>query len=474
VSLLSTSIPERLVAAAERAGLRGAGFLVAVSGGLDSVCLLHLLTGLVPGVAKRVEAAHLDHGLRPDSAADADFCRDLAADLGVPFHLRRLRAGELRRGLGLQAAARNLRRTFLQEVRAARGLEAIVLGHHADDQVETVLFRLLRGAGPRGLAGMAEWSPPFFRPLLGVHRRELQELASRQGWLHREDPSNRSPRYARNRLRHEALPLLRQIHPGADEALLRLARLLREEDELLSGEAARAFSRLATEHPEGVRLEAGALRELAGPIRRRVYLAAWESLGLDPGALESRHLDAVDRLLEPGRAHRRAAIPGPGIAAASYEEIWFLRPGTWERRTVVLSLAAPGRRAVPELGVTVCWESEPPRACAGVPVPAAAREVGVALRTWQPGDRVPVRAGRVRKVKDLLMEARIPAWRRSRALVVQAGEGLAGVLAGGQAWGWVEDPAGWVWVEDPSPFRGVELPGEAAEKRCCGADRCDT
>jgi tRNA(Ile)-lysidine synthase len=429
---------------------------------------------LAPAAIGRVEVAHVDHGLRADGAADARFCRELAEDLGLPYHLLRLRAEALRAGEGTQAEARRLRRRFFQEVRRDRGLDAIALGHHADDQVETVLFRVLRGAGPRGLAGMAEWAPPYFRPFLGVRRAELEALARREQWPHREDPTNRTARYARNRLRNEALPLLRAIHPGVDEAVLRLAGLLREEDELLSGEAAAILARLGTAEPEGLRLEAVELRRVPGAIRRRVYLAAWEALGLDPVDLESRHLEAVDQLTEPGRAHRRAPVPGPGAVAASYGQLWFLRPGVLGRRRVAVRLGAPGRAVVPVVGVTACWGAEPPSGGVVVPVPGPHREAGLILRTWEPGDRVPVRPGRVRKVKDLLMDARVPAWRRDRALIVLHGASPCGLFADGKAWGAAESPGSWVWLADAPDLRAAELPENPAEKRCCASDRCDT
>ncbi|MBE0617247.1 MAG: tRNA lysidine(34) synthetase TilS, partial [Proteobacteria bacterium] len=261
---------------------------MAFSGGLDSVCLLRVLEELardrIAG-GPRLEVAHVDHGLREGSGDDAAFCRRVAEELGLAFHLRRLEPAELVRGAGVQAQARELRRRFLEEIRARRGLGAVALGHHADDQVETVLFRLLRGTGPRGLGGMAEWDPPFLRPLLGVRRADLEALARSRGWVHREDPSNQTDRYARNRLRRNALPALRSVHPGVDAAVLRASRLSREDDACLTDLARSALGGCAAAEPEGLRLAGAALLTLPPAIRRRVFLAAWEAVGCDPASL---------------------------------------------------------------------------------------------------------------------------------------------------------------------------------------------
>ncbi|MHB8767115.1 MAG: tRNA lysidine(34) synthetase TilS, partial [Deferrisomatales bacterium] len=261
------------------AGLLDQRLLVALSGGVDSVCLLRLLAAVAGG---GFEVAHVDHGLRPGSGADARFCAELARELGAPFHLLRLEAGVLRGGGGLQAEARQVRRRFFEETRERRGLGAVALGHHADDQVETVLYRLVRGAGPRGLGGMEAWSPPYLRPLLGVRRAELEALAAAQGWSCREDPTNREPRYARNRLRLVVVPALRQVHPGAEQAILRCARLAAEDDRVLSGLARAALAEAGWPEPEGVRVPVAALRALEAPIRRRLFLAAWQAVGCPP------------------------------------------------------------------------------------------------------------------------------------------------------------------------------------------------
>ncbi len=446
---MSIAVRTKLAGLLNRHGLLGGDLLVALSGGLDSVCLLQLLVELRAQVGGRVEVAHVDHALRPDSADDAGFCRSLSLELRCPFHVRRLGPGVWGGGEGRQASARRARRCFFEEVSARRGLAAVALGHHADDQAETVLYRLLRGAGLRGIGGMAEFSPPYVRPLLHLGRARLQTLAVSQGWVYRNDPSNQSDCYARNRLRHHALPLLKQVHPGASAGVLRFARLAAEDDLVLTHLAREALAELIVAEPEGVRLPVTGLAALAAPLRRRVYLALWCGAGWPAEVLHSRHLDAVDALLEPGRAHRFAPIPGPGRFVVSYDQLWQLRPPAPRSAPVDALLEGPGCGAVATPVGSLRWEYSLPPGRAGLGVPASTHR-GVWVRSRRPGDRVTRPGHGPRKLKDLLIAARVPLWRRPGVLVVGDGESAFGALGQGFVGGG-GDPAGsWLWLE-PDP-----------------------
>ena len=430
----------------ERRGLLGKDLLVGVSGGLDSVCLYRLLCEFRDTHGGRLEVAHVDHGRRATSATDASFCRALADRNGSRFHVFCPDARELAAPDGFQGAARRVRRRFFEEVLQARGLDCVVLGHHADDQVETVLYRLLRGAGLRGAAGMEEYVPPYLRPLLGVRRSDLEALATARGWEHREDPTNRTDHYARNRVRHEVLPALRRAHPGADAGLLRFARLAADDDRVLTRVARDALQRLRVVEPEGVRLRVADLKVLEAALRRRIYLALWQDLCGTVEALHANHLEAVDALLEPGKAHRFAPVPGPGSFAVSYDHLWLLHPE--HVVSAPFSARFPGRCGAPlhtPAGV-LHWTRELPGARTGVAVPGDAAE-GVTVRSRRAGDRVLM--PRPRKIKDLLIEARVPLWRRSSALVLQDGPRIFGVLGRGFVVSGKDSAAGWVWLEPP-------------------------
>ena len=200
------------------------------------MALLHLLRARAGALDLRVVAAHLDHGMRRGSAADRRFVESESRRLGVPVVSERRPVSELRRrDESPEEAARRVRHGFLREIAARHECERIALGHTLDDQAETVLFRLLRGSGPTGLAGMGAAGPgPYVRPLLDLARADVRAYLDRRGLRFREDPTNRDLRYDRNRLRLRVLPLLAEMcNPQAAAHLVRAADLLREDARFL-------------------------------------------------------------------------------------------------------------------------------------------------------------------------------------------------------------------------------------------------
>ncbi len=220
---------------------KSAPLLIGFSGGRDSVALAQALR--TEGF-ERLTLAHLDHALRPESAQDADWVRAYAAERGLPVVAERIEVAEeaKRTGVGLEEAARNARHRFFFRVAEALDCREIGLAHHADDQAETFLFRLLRGSGSSGLAGMSGASVRtdggsqirLLRPMLGLWRREVDAFLSEGGHPFLEDPSNASLQFTRNRLRHELLPEMERVMGRpVREAIWRAAELLRAEAEFL-------------------------------------------------------------------------------------------------------------------------------------------------------------------------------------------------------------------------------------------------
>ncbi len=264
----------------------GAPVVVLLSGGRDSVCLLDLAVTIAG--AEAVVALHVDHGLRPDSADDARFCAQLCERLGVALEVAR--AGGPPPSGNLQAWARELRYARGHELAAARDAD-LAAGHTASDQAETVLYRLAAAPGRRALLGMAPRSGRLIRPLLGVSREETAAWCRARGLPWRDDPSNASGRFARNRVRAGLLPALRAIHPAAEANVVRTAALLRDEaavldaavDEVLGGRAEIPLERLRALAVALARLVVVRLAEdAAGALVPRAASRTEEILALDP------------------------------------------------------------------------------------------------------------------------------------------------------------------------------------------------
>lgn len=206
--------------------VRGRRLLAALSGGADSVALIRLLADAREAYALTLFAAHLDHGIRPESLGDAAFCRALCAELGVPFHMKRVDVPALarERHLGLETAAREARLGWLEALRVELGADCIVTAHHMDDQAETVLMHLARGAGIDGLGGMREIAGRFYRPLLGVRKAELVDYLRQNGFAWREDATNHVADNPRNAIRLHVIPELEQCYPQFVRAAARCAR----------------------------------------------------------------------------------------------------------------------------------------------------------------------------------------------------------------------------------------------------------
>lgn len=246
---------------------------VAVSGGLDSVALLHLLVATRGLHGAELSVVTVDHGTRNGSAKDAAFVEALAASLELPVHRETLTLG----ADASEATCRDGRYAVFQ----ALDVERVALAHHLDDQAETVLLRLMRGAGTAGIAGMAWRRDRYVRPLLGLRRETLAAWARDRGLQWRDDPSNRDPRFLRNRLRNEALPLLEAIRPGAAPALARAGEHAAD-DEAFFG----ALVDLALASFEGAALPTEWVAVAPAPLVRRGLLRLFP-------AATSAHLDAI-------------------------------------------------------------------------------------------------------------------------------------------------------------------------------------
>lgn len=316
---------------------QGSRVLCAVSGGADSMCLLHWLRRQADLC---VFAAHFEHGLRgEESLRDAEFVERWCAQEGIPCTVEHGDAGTYARenGLGVEEAARELRYAFLERTADALGCERIATAHNADDNAETVLLNLCRGAGSAGLSGIPPWRGRIVRPLLSVTRSEIEAYLEKNGVHHMEDSSNGSDEFRRNRLRHQVLPVLRELNPRFSEAVGRTARRLREDEDCLDA-LAREF--LARSY-DGESLALQELNGLHPAVASRVLRA------LCPKGLEQTHVDAALRFCH-GSGLGTLDLPGFSLR----REQGRLYPGAPEHRPLPDRRVCPGEVLdLPEAGL---------------------------------------------------------------------------------------------------------------------------
>ena len=385
---------------------------VGLSGGADSVCLLHLLWQLQEELGIKVRAVHVNHGLRPEAEAEEQWVRALCEQLGIPLQCFRVDVKKRMReeGLSTEEAARLERYAAFERAEA----DKIALAHHRRDQAETVLLHLLRGSGLRGLGGIRPVRGRYIRPLLEEDPEELRRYNREQGLDWQEDASNESLAYQRNRIRHELLPYLREhFNPGVEKLLSGMARQLQEDEAQLAAEAAGALERLRTE--DG--LQASETARLSPALASRVVRLYLQELGCEQN-VEAEHTEQVLDLCR-GPEGRRTNLPGDLTLIKSYD---ILKPykdeicETFPERV----LKVPGWTALPDqpwgvaaewapLPEAIRWTEKDPREEWAQPEKGAPPM----LRTRRPGDFLMASGGR-KRLQDYLVDAKIPASERDR------------------------------------------------------------
>ena len=286
--------------------------LVAVSGGGDSVALLHLLHRFASRRRIDLTVAHLDHSLRRGSTADRAFVERLATSLEIPcLATRRDVRAAGRKDESPEEAARRVRRQFLGDVAHTCGASLIATGHTLDDQAETILMRLARGTGPSSLAAMTPAGPgPFVRPLLSVERADLRAWLRRKRFRFREDPSNASLAFDRNRVRRLVIPVLaKALNPRAARHVVEAAARLREDAALLDALSRDRFAAIATRRGTALALDTKVLAALPQPLAARVARIALEDAGCDPRRISTRHVAAL-LALAAGPTDATLNLPG--------------------------------------------------------------------------------------------------------------------------------------------------------------------
>jgi tRNA(Ile)-lysidine synthase len=367
--------------------------VVGVSGGADSVCLLHVLVKWQKALGMRLHVAHLNHQLRGvESEADAGYVSNLADSLGIPITIGRqdVAAYRTKRNCSVEEAARELRYAFLARVAKDVGADRIAIGHTRDDQVETILMHILRGTGITGLCGLAPCSPVAYdsqgaswpacptplpvealsvakgqrsnllviRPLLDITREETTSYCQEHRLDPRIDSSNLSLSFLRNRLRLQLLPLLRQYNPGVDQALLRLADIAREDNAVIEQQASELWEEVARQENNAIYLDRKQLTSLPIALQRQLLRVAVTKLAGDARDIEASHIEAARSLLNKP-AGKRISLPRGFTCQGGYNEIAITRlPSVIANPSLPVILSEA--KNLQTLSVNSAWQSQFP------------------------------------------------------------------------------------------------------------------
>lgn len=348
-----TEFPGQVLAFADRHGMLPAGstVLCALSGGGDSMALLTCLLALAEARSLTVLAAHYDHQLRgEESQADAAFVADWCRRNRVPLTIGRgdVAAQAAREGTGLEETARAMRYAFLEETARAVGAAAIATAHTADDNAETVLLHLVRGTGLDGLTGIPPRRGLLIRPLLAVTRREIEAYLAAEAVPHREDSSNADLTFARNRIRHQVMPVLRDLNPAFSHRLAANLTHLRADRDYLEDQARQALP--LRQEEEGVSLSASDLAALPRPLAVRGVKQAMAALGCHQ--LSAIHLDRVLALAEGEAPSAQIDLPRGLTVRRTYDRLCFCLDARSAQPLPTVPIPGPG---VYEMGT---WELE--------------------------------------------------------------------------------------------------------------------
>jgi len=389
----------------------GDSLLVGISGGADSVCLVHVLKelGFTPGLA------HVNHGWRgQESDEDVRFVKDLARRLDLVFFESR---SETDSSPGnLEAAARTARQAFFQEVMEREGFAKLALGHSADDRVETFLHHLLRGSGTRGLVSMRPVSGNIVRPLIQTSREEIEGYLKDMNQAWRDDRTNEDTRFARNRIRHVVLPeLTSAFNPRLRASLSRTIDILEAEDDWLEDTTRKWLGSRSSLEGGALVVDFDDLPAMPIAFIRRVLRASLERAGSSMQDIGFDHVENIRSLLESGKSGRIIELPGPIAVERNFEQLVF-RPADSVLHDYEYELPIPGEVHIPEFDAIFQARLRSPDALKpkqdGAFVDGESLGPCVKIRNWKNGDFYHPIGKRASKLKELFQTERIPQRKR--------------------------------------------------------------
>lgn len=417
---------------------QGARVLCAVSGGADSMCLLHLLSRAAPEGGFTVIAAHFNHGLRgEESQRDEDFVREQCARWSIPLTAGRgeVRAFAAREGYSVEEAARILRYAFLEEAGKAENCTRIATAHNADDNLETLLLRLTRGTGLHGLAGIPPRRGEIVRPLLCCSRADILAYLEENGVPHVEDSTNSDEAYARNRLRRQVIPVLRELNPQLSACAAQTIGHLRADNDYLNAQAAAACEGARREGDTLV-IGAGQIAGLSPAIAVRAVRRLLELTGDGNTDCSAAHLRAVVELARGEDPSAQVCLPHGRLARREYGKLLLTARTGPPPLFAPTALKTDGETFVE--GVPWRVRCRPVRCpdrdgqtAGAIYLARRAMEEPVVLRPRQTGDRISLPRRNTKTIKKLFIDEHIPRWERERIPVLADRRGVAAVAGFG-------------------------------------------
>ncbi|MCA1961774.1 MAG: tRNA lysidine(34) synthetase TilS [Desulfomonile sp.] len=415
---------------------RGDGVVVAVSGGPDSVALLHLLHALRAECSFWIVAAHLDHRLRPESGKDREWVRRMAAELGIPVQTLgvEVRGLAAKDGISIEEAGRVARYAFLEQTRARFGARLIATAHHRDDEIETFFLRILRGSSLVGLRGIPPVRGNIIRPLIGATRAEVLAFLSEERIPYLTDSTNLDTETDRNFLRNRLFPVIGERFPHFGAPLGRTLQLVADEEDFLEREASQLYAEAVSSAENGLVLDIPVLLAAAPVLAARVVLASLYALSGPRVRWTRIHVDAILNLLRSGNPSARLTLPGGLFLVREYGRMYLgnrvIEPtlASWE-----LPVFGPGTLEVPDAGVALRFRiiednREVPRFLDGrrtVVFDADVVPFPLTIRSPRPGDRFrPWGMEGTRRLKKVLIDLKVPVAQRHRIPLVVKGDAI--------------------------------------------------
>ena len=388
----------------------GSRVLCAVSGGADSMCLLHVLSQRED---LSLTAAHFNHQLRgEESERDEAFVRDICGQWGLPLTVGRgdVRAFAKREKLSIEEAGRTLRYTVLFRAAEEEGCGLIATAHNAEDNAETLLLHLLRGSGLNGLTGISPQLHQLIRPLLTTSRREIEAYLAQHGVPHMEDSTNADDTYTRNRVRHQLIPLLEEINPGFVRRLSSAIPRLRADNDYLN-DLARQLFRQARRREEDLVIPASAIAQAPVPVASRAVRLLLSEAAEGDWDCSAAHIESLLTLCQTASPSAQVSLPHQLTARREYD-LLVLTHDLPPQPLAVIPLRE-GDNPVPGLPWTVSLQAPP--------------WPGLVVRSRGPGDTLTLPNGHTKSLKKLFIDQKLPRSERDRIPVVADDQGIIAV-----------------------------------------------